>query len=220
MHQKNCVLVNSPSIFAHRNSGFVQIVLNFFLILNGVYRVHGLHSNRATSLSSFRKLSAAPAAIPHLALKFWLLSFLGHIHLERVALANPLHDVDHFHRGLDQLLGTATTHMSSMNVRHRSGSLSTVNETNCNKNQSKKEMSPTSNSIQTSPTTMRLKMNAIVFVGLDGDALQLVLLIRGVDDFSSRQRPCNQIEVSWAHFCLLCLEQDTIVLCTFSFPLE
>ena len=35
---------------------------------------------------------------------------------------------------------------------------------------------------------MRLKMNAIVFVDLDGDALQLVLLIRGVDDFSSRQR--------------------------------
>ena len=35
---------------------------------------------------------------------------------------------------------------------------------------------------------MRLKMNATVFVDLDGDALQLVLLIRGVDDFSSRQR--------------------------------
>ena len=35
---------------------------------------------------------------------------------------------------------------------------------------------------------MCLKMNAIVFVDLDGDALQLVLLIRGVDDFSSRQR--------------------------------
>ena len=30
---------------------------------------------------------------------------------------------------------------------------------------------------------MRLKMNATVFVDLDGDALQLVLLIRGVDDF-------------------------------------
>ena len=29
---------------------------------------------------------------------------------------------------------------------------------------------------------MCLKMNAIVFVDLDGDDLQLVLLIRGVDD--------------------------------------
>ena len=47
-------------------------------------------------------------------------------------------------------------------------------------------------------------MNAIVFVDLDGDALQLVLLIRGVDDFSSRQRIDNQIEVSQEHFCLLC----------------
>ena len=54
----------------------------------------------------------------------------------------------------------------------------------------------TSNSIQTCPTTMRLKMNAIVFVDLDGDVLQIVLLIRGVDDFSSRQRLCNQIEVA------------------------
>ena len=43
---------------------------------------------------------------------------------------------------------------------------------------------------------MRLKMSAIVFVDLDRDALQLVLLIRGVDDFSSRQRLENQIEVS------------------------
>ena len=31
-------------------------------------------------------------------------------------------------------------------------------------------------------------MNVIVFVDLDGDALQFVLLIRGVNDFSSRQR--------------------------------
>ena len=30
---------------------------------------------------------------------------------------------------------------------------------------------------------MGLKMNAIVFVELDGHALQLVLLIRGVDGF-------------------------------------
>ena len=34
------------------------------------------------------------------------------------------------------------------------------------------------------------------FVDLDGDAPQLVLLIRGADDFSSRQRLQNQIEVS------------------------
>ena len=31
---------------------------------------------------------------------------------------------------------------------------------------------------------MRLKMNAIVFVDLDGDALQIVRLTRGGDDFS------------------------------------
>ena len=42
---------------------------------------------------------------------------------------------------------------------------------------------------------MCLKMNAIVFVDLDGDALQLVLLIHGVDDFSSKRLE-NQIEVS------------------------
>ena len=51
----------------------------------------------------------------------------------------------------------------------------------------KKNYELTSNSIQTCPTTMCLKMDAIVFVDLDGDALQLVLLIRGVDAFSSRQ---------------------------------
>ena len=77
-----------------------------------------------------------------------------------------------------------------------SGSLSTVNETNCNKKSIKQIYERTSNSIQTCLTTMRLKMNAIVFVDLDGDALQLVLLVRGVDDFSSRQRLENQIEVS------------------------
>ena len=81
-----------------------------------------------------------------------------------------------------------------------SGSLSTVTATNCNKNQFKKDYELTSNSMQTCPTTMCLKMNAIVFVDLDGDALQLVLLIRGGDDFSSRQRLENQIEVSQAHF--------------------
>ena len=43
-----------------------------------------------------------------------------------------------------------------------------------------------------------------VFVDLDGDALQFVLLIRGVNDFSSRQRLENQIEVSQARSCLLC----------------
>ena len=45
-----------------------------------------------------------------------------------------------------------------------------------------------------------------VFVDLDGWTLQLVPLIRGVNDFSSRQRLCDHIEVSLAHFCLLCLE--------------
>ena len=33
-------LVNSPSLFVHRDSGF-KIVLNFFQILIGVHRVHG-----------------------------------------------------------------------------------------------------------------------------------------------------------------------------------
>ena len=38
--------------------------------------------------------------------------------------------------------------------------------------------------------------SSFVFVDLDGWALQLVLLIRGVSNFSSRQRLCKQIEVS------------------------
>ena len=42
-----CILVNSPSIFAHRNSEFVQILLNFFQILVGVHRVHGSEKNTA-----------------------------------------------------------------------------------------------------------------------------------------------------------------------------
>ena len=36
-----CTLVNSSSIFVHYDSGFVQIVLNFFRILIVVHRVHG-----------------------------------------------------------------------------------------------------------------------------------------------------------------------------------
>ena len=67
------------------------------------------------------------------------------------------------------------------------GSLSTVNETNCNKKEirAKKMCELISNFIRTCPTTMCLTMNAIVFVDLDGDALQLVLLIRNINDFSS-----------------------------------
>ena len=41
-----------------------------------------------------------------------------------------------------------------------------------------------------------LVLVVFVFVDLDGDALQFVLLIRVVNDFSSRQRLENQIEVS------------------------
>ena len=70
--------------------------------------------------------------------------------------------------------------------RESRGARGTVNETNCNT--IKKIYELTSSSIQTCPTTMCLVMNAIVFVGLDGDALQFVLLIRGENDFSSRQR--------------------------------
>ena len=33
--------MNSPSIFVRYDSGFIQIVSNFFLILMGVRRVHG-----------------------------------------------------------------------------------------------------------------------------------------------------------------------------------
>ena len=51
-----------------------------------------------------------------------------------------------------------------------------------------------------------LVLVACVFVDLDRWALQLVLLIRGASDFSTRQRLCNQIEVSQADFCLLCSE--------------
>ena len=60
----------------------------------------------------------------------------------------------------------------------------------------KKNCELNSNSIQTCPTTMCLNMNAIVFVDLDGDALQFVLQIRGLNDFPSRQRLENQIEAS------------------------
>ena len=38
---KNCILLHFPSVFGHRDSGFVQIVLNFFQILIGIHRVHG-----------------------------------------------------------------------------------------------------------------------------------------------------------------------------------
>ena len=56
-----------------------------------------------------------------------------------------------------------------------SGSLSTVNETNCNKKDlnNSKNYELTSNSMQTCPTTMCMKMNTIVNVDLDGDAFQL-----------------------------------------------
>ena len=50
------------------------------------------------------------------------------------------------------------------------GSLSTVNETNCNKkeDQFKNSYELISNSIQTCPTTMCLKKNAIDCIDLDG----------------------------------------------------
>ena len=92
-------------------------------------------------------------------------------------------------------------HLPSVTVgRHR-----LQKKTNCNqkkKRSIKKSYELISNSTQTCPSTMCLKMNAIVFVDLDGHALQLVLLIRGVNDFSSRQRLQNQIEVSQALFLL------------------
>ena len=43
---------------------------------------------------------------------------------------------------------------------------------------------------------MCLKRDVIVCIDLDGKALQFVLLIREVDEFSLRQRLENQIEVS------------------------
>ena len=94
-----------------------------------------------------------------------------------------------------------------------SGSLRTVNETKCNQknDSSKKKCELTSNSIRMRTTTKNLEMKAniailyvgqlerwtsnlrrkllvlvvFVFVDLDGWALQLILLIRGVSDFSS-----------------------------------
>ena len=94
-----------------------------------------------------------------------------------------------------------------------SGSLSTVNETNCNKKEirAKKNCELTSNSSRMRTTTRNLKLKAniailyvgqlerwrsnlrrkllvlvvYVFVDLDGWALQLVPLIRSVSDFSS-----------------------------------
>ena len=85
-------------------------------------------------------------------------------------------------------------HLPSVTVE----SLLTVNETNCNKKKinSKKSYELISNSIQTCPTTMCLKSDAIDCIDLDGSALQLVLVIRAVDGFSLRQRVENQIEVS------------------------
>ena len=69
-----------------------------------------------------------------------------------------------------------------------SGSLSTVNETSCDK----KRFEQLKKFVSSLPIPFRLVQprcaNAIVFVDLDGDALQVVLLIRGVNDFSSRQR--------------------------------
>ena len=49
---KNCILVNSPSVSVHRNSGFVQIILNFLQILVGVHRVYGSENTDCLSLLS------------------------------------------------------------------------------------------------------------------------------------------------------------------------
>ena len=65
-----------------------------------------------------------------------------------------------------------------------SGSPSTVNETNCNKKVNFKNSDElTSNSIQTCPTTMCLKRDAISCIALEKWVLQLVRLSRGGDDF-------------------------------------
>ena len=39
-HHEHSILVNSPSILVHLDSGFIQIVLGFCLILIGVHRLH------------------------------------------------------------------------------------------------------------------------------------------------------------------------------------
>ena len=92
------------------------------------------------------------------------------------------------------------------------GSSSTVNETNCNKKESKKKCELTSESIRMRTTMKNLEMKTnisilcvvgqlerwrsnlrrkllvivvFVFVDLDGWVLRLILLIRGVRDFSS-----------------------------------
>ena len=87
-----------------------------------------------------------------------------------------------------------------------SGPLSNVNETNCNKKRSEqKNMSSLPTPFRCVPprgnerwrSNLRSKLLVlVVFVSadLDGWALQLALLIRGVSGFASRQRLCNQIE--------------------------
>ena len=78
------------------------------------------------------------------------------------------------------------------------GSQSTVNETNCNRKKiTKKNNELNSISTQTCPKKMCLKMDAIVCIDLEGQALQLVLLFRGVDDFSSRQRLENRFKMTY-----------------------
>ena len=80
---------------------------------------------------------------------------------------------------------TCEVYLSTPRVSY-SGSLSTVNETKCNKKEDhfKKDSDELiSNSIQTCPTTMCLKGYAISCIVLEKLALQLVRLTRSVDDF-------------------------------------
>ena len=69
-----------------------------------------------------------------------------------------------------------------------SGSLSAVNETNCNKKEIRaKKNCELVGQLERRTGILQRKLLVLVvcvFVDLDGDALQFVLLIRGVSDFS------------------------------------
>ena len=57
---------------------------------------------------------------------------------------------------------------------------------------------------------MCLKMDAIVFGDLDGDTLQLVLLIRGVDDKSALFCSVSHMAILFVFTCMMNVGDQTI----------
>ena len=62
------------------------------------------------------------------------------------------------------------------------------------------------------PRRKLLVLVVFVFVDLDGWVLQLILLIRGVIDFSQRQHLANRIDVSRAHFVCFAFVSSPFIL--------